>query len=203
MLPRKAYIPKSAFQAVNIEKSGIEVWLYTDSRTNQPYAIAFHGRCQKPDWNFRFANEAARDKKIEDWLAGLESWSESKKERRATNSQPTSLEIGDILHGSWGYDQTQCDYFQVVGKKGKRGVYVRKIAAKTVEGSQGYMSDSRLPVKDSFLNSITTFHIATGDTIRYDPGEYYERDYPGSGEKDRHYSASKWDGSPNYCSWYA
>jgi hypothetical protein len=47
--------------------------------------------------------------------------------------------VGDILHHSWGYDQTNCDFYQVVEAK-KASVILKKIGAKTVPGSEGFMS---------------------------------------------------------------
>ena len=51
---------------------------------------------------------------------------------------------GDILHHSWGYDQTNCDFYQVAEVK-PVSVVLKKIAAKTVAGSEGFMSQSLMP----------------------------------------------------------
>ena len=58
--------------------------------------------------------------------------------------------VGDILHHSWGYDQTNCDFYQVVEVK-PASVVLKKIKAETVPGSEGLMSESLLPVKDAFI----------------------------------------------------
>ena len=49
------------------------------------------------------------------------------------------LEIGDVLYSSWGYDQTNIDYYQVVALIGKTMVSVRKIACESeqTEWEQG------------------------------------------------------------------
>lgn len=49
------------------------------------------------------------------------------------------LEIGDVLYSSWGYDQTNIDYYQVVELVGKTMVSVRKIACEReqIEWEQG------------------------------------------------------------------
>jgi hypothetical protein len=63
------------------------------------------------------------------------------------------VKIGEIFRRSWGYDQTNVDYFQVVALKAKT-VVVREINHREVPGSnQGGMSCNVVPVKDSFDES--------------------------------------------------
>lgn len=45
------------------------------------------------------------------------------------------LEVGDILTSSWGYDQTNVDFYQVERLAGKTMVEVREIAAQMVDSS--------------------------------------------------------------------
>lgn len=60
------------------------------------------------------------------------------------------VKIGDIFHYSWGYEQTNCNYFQVVGLKGTKQVVIREIAYTTTE-TLGIDSYNVKAVKDSFL----------------------------------------------------
>jgi hypothetical protein len=105
-----------------------------------------------------------------------------------------SLNIGDILHGSWGYDQTQCEYFQVVGLTPK-GFILREMAQTTVPNSEGFMCDQRLPVKDTF----------TGDRgeIKARFNKWGALAIPVSPKAKTRVHLSKWEGKPQYCSWYA
>ncbi len=73
---------------------------------------------------------------------------ERKRQARAQFQNP--YKVGDILHHSWGYDQTNCDFYQVVEVK-KASVVLRKIGAGTVPGSGGFMSECLMPVKDAFI----------------------------------------------------
>ena len=43
------------------------------------------------------------------------------------------VKIGDIFHYSWGYEQTNCDYFQVVALKGTKQVVIREIGYEITE----------------------------------------------------------------------
>lgn len=133
---------------------------------------------------------------------------EKKRLARALFQNP--YKVGDILHHSWGYDQTNCDFYQVVEVK-KASVVLRKIGATTVPGSEGFMSESLMPEKDAFITkgfqaltkhdkyitpdnpTITkrvSFYVKDDKTLRYFvPTPYGWCDL--------------WDGKPEYHSWYA
>ena len=133
---------------------------------------------------------------------------ERKMKARAQFQNP--YKVGDILHHSWGYDQTNCDFYQVVEVK-KASVVLRKIGAKTVPGSEDFMSESLMPEKDAFIiegfqalakhdKGITpdnptitkrvSFYVRDDDTLRYFiPTPYGWCDL--------------WEGKPEYSSWYA
>ncbi len=46
------------------------------------------------------------------------------------------IETGSILVASWGYDQTNVNFYQVIDTFGKFGLVLREICAETVEGSE-------------------------------------------------------------------
>lgn len=61
-------------------------------------------------------------------------------------------EVGDILASSWGYDQTNINYYQVVGvTPSGKSVRIREIAQSIVRSEAGGL-DYVVPVKDSFLD---------------------------------------------------
>lgn len=57
------------------------------------------------------------------------------------------LDVGTILCSTWGYDQTNVDFYEVVSAT-PRTVQLRKIAKRRVES--GYMSYSAQPVAGKF-----------------------------------------------------
>ena len=48
------------------------------------------------------------------------------------------LNVGDVVHCSWGYSMTLNDFYIVVGRVGKASVKLEKIGSKWVEGSDGF-----------------------------------------------------------------
>lgn len=60
------------------------------------------------------------------------------------------VKIGDIFHYSWGYEQTNANYFQVVALKGTKQVIIREIAYEVTE-TIGIDSYNVRACKDVFL----------------------------------------------------
>lgn len=75
-------------------------------------------------------------------------------EYQARREQPTpnadGVRIGDLFYGSWGYEQTNVDFFQVVALKGKHTAIIAKIAGDYVGGFS--MSGNVRPCRDEFID---------------------------------------------------
>ena len=97
------------------------------------------------------------------------------------------LKVGAILHGSWGYDQTNCEFYQVTESR-PHSVTIRRLAAQSV-GNPGAssMSDTLVPLANTF----------TGEPLRRNVSAW------GAVKAHDHCYLSAWDGSPKYSSWYA
>lgn len=119
---------------------------------------------------------------------------QAKKAARAEMVNP--FVVGDICSYSWGYDQTNIEFFQVIAIT-RATVTLHQIASESVKGSEGFMSDNRIPVKDAFLADEKPFTKTLQIYVAHD----------GTASDPRismpHGSCDKWDGKPEYCSWYA
>jgi hypothetical protein len=79
----------------------------------------------------------------------------NRKEEEKTKKQQLRKDIvnpfklGDLLYSSWGYEQTNVDFYQVT-KVGDKSVWVRPIASEMVEGTAGHDSSNVRPIKDDF-----------------------------------------------------
>ena len=58
---------------------------------------------------------------------------EAKEGRRVSAKQPHTLKVDDVLYSSWGYDQTNINFYQVTKLVGKTMVELRAIAQTTEE----------------------------------------------------------------------
>ena len=107
--------------------------------------------------------------------------------KRFHRNRPHTMVVGDIIHHSWGWEQTQCDYYQIT-EVTPHGATIRAIQSAAVDGStvSHGMADRRTAVKDAFCGEPFK--------VRIDGGGYVTT--------LKHGNASKWDGRANYCSWY-
>ena len=73
-----------------------------------------------------------------------------------TQSNVRQVEVGDIFYESWGYDQTNINWYQVVGvTPSGKSVRVREVRSEIVEG-RGGPSERVVPVKDGFIEDDGT-----------------------------------------------
>ena len=87
-----------------------------------------------------------------------------KAKRKAEQKAPRKLQVGHILYTSWGYDQTNVDYYQVTALKGETMVIVQKLEQSCPE--TGFMSGKALPAEKLIGKPIAC--RATGDRITVD-----------------------------------
>lgn len=117
--------------------------------------------------------------------------------------------VDDILHHSWGYEQTNCDFYQVVAVKGQ-SVSLRKIAHRQVSGGGAAMSAMVMPILGQYVdtsNNAIEKHEARGR----DPDKVIVKRVQAhfNGSQLRYFVStpygfcSLWDGAPCYESWYA
>ena len=130
--------------------------------------------------------------------------------QQAKSQYQNPYKVGDILHHSWGYDQTNCDFYQVVEVK-KASVVLKKIAGERVPGSEGFMCEMLMPVKDAFIEKGThalskgSYFITPENPTIKKRVSFYPKD---DGTLKYYLSVpygwcDLWDGKPAYDSWYA
>ena len=166
----------------------------TDSK-GRPSAIGFTGTKGKPDFNYYFTSEADREKYINKFIEEQKQKLEYKAERKAKKQAPTIYQVpfkpGDIIYNSWGYDQTNVDFYQVT-RCTKSSVFIRPIKAEYASSAGCDMAAYLKPLKNQFTDN--------NEEIRkkiqwYDGNAYIKFEFGG---------CSKWqEGQEVYCSWYA
>lgn len=113
------------------------------------------GKAAKPDWHHSFPNDAARERKIREHFEGRRRWAEWQGERRAERKKPHGFEVGHVLHASWGYEQTNIDFYQVTRVIGAQMVEVRAVSQISADtGNEPWMTGKCLPKLDSFTGEV-------------------------------------------------
>ena len=75
-------------------------------------------------WFYRFKDMEQFNKRCFETIENNISRIESKNKYKEERTKPHTLKVGDILYCSWGYDQTQVDYFRVKSILGKRKIKI-------------------------------------------------------------------------------
>ncbi len=182
------YIPANS---TVIESPFGVVYIYTKNLTSltQLSAIAYAGKQSKATWHHRFATEAQRDAKIKEFFDCLADNAARRAERKIQATQPHTLKLGDIIYNSWGYDQTNIDFYEVVGVSANF-VSLQSLDSKTSGGSGHSMSGYASAVPGTAKGEVTRHRVSVST---------FNANYINF----KHGSGSKWDGKPIYCSWYA
>ena len=98
--------------------------------TKKPCVKIWKANGAHPFANYYFHSLEQRQDYIDKQIATSQEHLERKAERQQKRRDfRHSLKVGDILVDSWGYDQTNIDYFQVIGVE-ELFVTVREIATK-------------------------------------------------------------------------
>ena len=175
---------------------------YTEYRRDGPsvvyasadhlHAIAYNGTSRKAVWYYRFLNEAGFLDRVDRFFASMKGHIDQVEKRRTERREfTTALKPGDILHTSWGYDQTNVDFYQVIQVCGKSTIIIREIASTLKETEGGFMQGTRTALKDQFLKDEPELK----KRVNAFQGREYVR-------MTSYSSAYLWDGKPEFCSWY-
>ncbi|BCA97241.1 hypothetical protein TUM19329_36020 (plasmid) [Legionella antarctica] len=78
-----------------------------------------------------------------------------------------SLQIGSILYTSWGYEQTNIDFYEVTRLIGKTTLELREISQSCVPGQYG-LSGKTKPIPSHFVSDPFKKRISTEGSVRID-----------------------------------
>ena len=189
---RLRWIPEGSTKVA--EKNGLGVVYVTQKENGHVVLVAYAGNAAKPTFHYRYKNSAQAAEKVREFFANLAAHKARVEEYRARSNGGHTLKVGDIITNSWGYDQTNVDWYRVVRVS---NVYV------WLETVGGHLVEATGP-----MAGMESLHVdVSGD----DPTKWGAK---GSGKITKHKasgqsvtmkfgSGSRWDGRPLYSSWYA
>lgn len=181
-LTREFYIPANYLDKIVECNGAIEI--YTQEYGNGFAATGWQGKAVKPSFNYSFGTaermNAYIEKFIENYKAKLKMKAEAKAAAKAKRAElAASIKAGDIYYTSWGYDQTNVDFYKVIEVKGQK-VTLIEIGSKIVDNngsSDSVVANPEAEKGEPFNKMVSkygTFNIAS------------------------YASASKWDGAPKH-----
>ena len=189
--PRERYIPAGFVRLPAPTVGGLEVYGTPDDVT-PVRGICYRGKKMKREWYYNFRSLAEREVAIAETAKRIQAHDDLMWARRAERMDFVhQLKVGDILTYSWGYEETHQRAFQVVALRSAKTVQLRALTFRTVRdhGPQA-MSDSRVPVPDSFEDEATI----SARVVPFNGG-------PGGAVIGRHL-ATIWRGEALHESWY-
>ena len=182
--PRSMMERNPTAQPEVIAEAGLTVFRYNGAKSGKPAAAVYSGRSENPLWDYFFGSESAREQYIADQVEKSKAAVAARQERaQAKREFQHGMKDGDILYSSWGYDQTNINFYEVVGVVGQQ-VVVREVESKVVRQERG--ADYVVAVPGHYV----------GAPMKKIP----QRGYNGQPyiKVSQSQSAYPWDGKPKY-----
>lgn len=142
------YIPEGYELSWDDQDLGIQVYY---KNTPCISAICFVGRAVNPTWHYRFKDGQQRINEVTRTFKNVAERAEYKAARKAKAAEAQAnhgVKVGDVFRSSWGYDQTNVDYYQVVAV-GKKTATFCKIAQ--LSESDGFLQGNCVPAPNQFI----------------------------------------------------
>jgi hypothetical protein len=154
-------------------------------------AIAYRGNAARSEWFYRFTSENSFLSTVTRFFQSIAEHEDRKEQRKKEKRDfITALKPGDILVTSWGYEQTNVDFYQVIEVTGKQTIVIREIQG-TVTENGCYMQGSVMPRPNEWARDS----LLIKKRVQVFGGNEYV-------SMTGYSSAHKWDGKPMFCSWY-
>lgn len=157
-----------------------EIYVDLDKMT----AIFYTRKQSKPTWFYRFNSLDDMKHKINTTISSLMSYEDTKAERKEKRKLPHALKVGDVLASSWGYDQTNVNFYQITKLVGKHTVELKEVISTVVDTSIGvdYVAPLVGHFKTNRDGKDTLTKRVNKDYVKLSSYEY----------------AYLWDGKPKY-----
>jgi hypothetical protein len=173
---------------------------------NEPMIIgccmkkASKARFPKALFNYRFISVERMIEFCNEWIENVEKNIKAENERKALKKEAQknmshNFEVGSIFYNSWGYEQTNISFYQVIEVKSK-SIMIQKIAKSFVEGSEGFMCANVKPVENAFIGEPILKRVILSVGYNGNIGYHIKAQYGGFYEYKNQESGV-------YSSWYA
>lgn len=188
---REFYLPKTHTHKIAAKSAPAVVYLFLLG--DRLAAKGFAGKAAKPSFFYTFATSEKRWNYIARWLSAQD---EAQTRRNAAKAEKKTfvhtLKVGDVLRSSWGYDQTNIEYYQVTALIGKSMVEVREIGQET-ESTQ-WLAGQCVPAPGQYISPVQRKRVLQGNSLDMHNASF-GRAYPLEYKEiagTRVYNAARW-----------
>lgn len=176
-IEKKRYIPKD-YTLYKTNKECSDLLFYTNNGSNNFWsAICYTTKSFKHTWFYRFKDEQQMVERMNNTISIFNENRDRVEKNRQERFKPHTLKINDILYCSWGYDQTNIDFYKIKELIGKNKVKVVSMSKDYISGD----GSSNIVKPDQESKNVSTYLV---------DGKY------NSIRIHSFASARKWDGKP-------
>lgn len=136
---------------------------------------SYLGKATNPTTNYRFKDSEALMKHVKETIEKFKRIKQSRIDRRAERvewARKANLEffekvkVGSVLYDTWGYEQTNVEFYQVLAIKGSK-VLIKEIGHEQVGEATSWASCNVMPAIDpSPTQGGATWKIVKGGGVR-------------------------------------
>jgi hypothetical protein len=144
------------------------VFVFEQVKNGRVYRKAFSGKRKNADFNYWFRTLEAAEAHTESFVNGVRQHLARITENRARdakNRKAHDVKVGDVFMSTWGYEQTNVDYFEVTKTIGTCTVEIRRIAAK--KNNTDWMRGDCVPHKGAYIGTPTQRRITVSGNEAY------------------------------------
>ena len=147
MTGRDFYKPLNYTMRIFKAELGIEIYIY-NSTSGKPAAIGWNGSRQvKPAFRCSFRTEADREAHVKAFIKKAQENAAKKAKLDAENKAHT-FQVGEILSGSYGYEQTNVHFYEVVAVSAS---YLTVRELKKSVTPTGSMTTKEMPIHGDYV----------------------------------------------------
>ena len=155
-------------------------------------AIAYRGKKARSEWYSSFTSENSFLSAVTRFFESITDHDQRINNRKKERSEfITALKPGDIMVMSWGYEQTNINFYQVIEVTGRCTIMIREICGTITETENGFMQGTVIPRPNVWAHDSL---LIKKRVQSWDGKEYISM--------TSYASAHVWDGKPMFCSWY-
>jgi hypothetical protein len=133
-------------------ETGLHIWEGRTPSGDNYWLQIYYPKAKHPFCNYSFKTqerlEEHKQQQIKLYLELLEIKRQRKESSKVTPEKLSLVKVGDIFNNTWGYEQTNQDYYQLIEMRGQIGIF-REIAQE--RQPTAWLQGDCKPIKDHFI----------------------------------------------------
>lgn len=155
-----SYMSGNSIKVLEVKHLGIEVWTTPCARIVKVFA----GKKSKSNYYHSYNTPQRAEESLISFINRLQSNFELTQAEKQKTKESHTLQVGDVLRSSYGYNMTLINYYQVIELVSKSSVIVREL--KQQKSGEGW-SGKCAPVINEFIDEPVKMRVCAGNSIKF------------------------------------